>query len=70
MVDGVLKIKYKKYVKLYGYASSRETGHLKRYQESYMMSNARLQSTFNIQRDNLINNFVYNHENQKKVLIK
>ena len=31
MVDGVLKVKYKKYVKLYRYANSGGIGHLKRY---------------------------------------
>ena len=35
-----------------------------------MMSDTHLQSTFNIQRDSLVGNFVYNHENQRKVLVK
>ena len=70
MVDRILKIKYKKYVKLYTYTSSRESSHLKRYQKSHMMCDARLWSTLNTQRDNLIGNFAYNYENQKKVLVK
>ena len=47
MIDRVLKIKYKKYVKLYSYTSSEGTGHLKRHQKSHMMSDARLQSALN-----------------------
>ena len=48
MVDGVLKVKYKKYTKLYSCAGSVRIYHLKRHQESYMVSDTRLQNTLNI----------------------
>ena len=63
IVDEVIKVKYKKYVKLYSYASSGRTDHLKRHQESHIMSDTRLQSILNIQGDSLIGSFVYNHKN-------
>ena len=34
------------------------------------MSDAHLQSILNIEGDSLISNFAYNHENQKKALVK
>ena len=35
-----------------------------------MMSDVRLQSTLNTQGGNFVGNFVYNHKNQKKVLVR
>ena len=34
------------------------------------MNDSRLQSTLNVQEGSLIGNFTYNHENQRKVLVK
>ena len=48
MIDEVLKIKYKKYTKLYSCAGSEKTDHLKRHQESHIMSDAHLQNILNI----------------------
>ena len=70
MADDILKVKYKKYVKLYSCANSEKTGHLKRHQESHILSDAHLQSTLNIQGDSLVGSFAYSYENQKKILVK
>ena len=63
MIDRVLKAKCKKYAKLYSCAGSGGTSHLKRHQESHIISDARLQSILNIQGDSLVGSFVYYHEN-------
>ena len=62
-VDGVWKVKYKKYAKFYSCANNRRTGHLRRYQKSHRMSDSHLQSTLNVQEGSLVDKFVYNHEN-------
>ena len=72
MVEGVWKAKCKKCAKLYSCSSSGGTGHLKRHQESHRMhdSHAQTQSSLNIQGGLLVGNFAYNHENQRKALVK
>ena len=70
IVDEDLKVKCKKICQIICCASSREIDHWKRFQESHMMSDARLQSILNTQEDNLVGNFAYNYENKKKILIK
>ena len=70
MVNEVLKAKCKKCAKLYSCASSGETDHLKRHQESHIMSDVHLQSTLNIQESSLVGSFAYNHKIQRKVLVK
>ena len=70
MIDGVWKAKCKKCAKLYSCASTGGTGHLKRHQESHRVTSSHLQSTLNIQGGSLVGNFAYNHENQRKALVK
>jgi len=70
LVDGVYKAKCKKCAKLYSCASTGETGHLRRHQESHRVSESRQQSTINIQGGALVGTFAYNHENQRKALVK
>ena len=70
LIDEVYKAKYKKYAKLYTCANIGETNNLKRHQESHRISDSRLQSTLNIQEGALVGTFAYNHENQRKALVK
>ena len=43
---------------------------MKRHQKSYRVSDSHLQNTLNTQKNALVGTLAYNHENQRKVLVK